>query len=332
MRVTPRARTRRHTEERGAVAVMVAIVLVLIMAMAAFALDTGDGWQSRRHLIVATDAAALAAAETYAENGDGCADVPQTFVSANLPGAIVTSCDYTSVGPGAGYVTVQAKFNVDYSFAGIMGFDDRDVHSSTTAAFGLAEALSGLRPLALCSATSAFESWLASGKVTPFTIRITYAKESPDDCGANVPGNWGVLDYDGGANSNDDTMNWVENGYPEPVDIPSVQDGDTGAFSPSLNVALETLKTSGAVFQVPIYDSAEGNGANSQFNVTNYVSVVLIDYKTTGPEEGRWLEIEFRSDVAQGTCCAQIPDTGTRVVFICAVDAVFPASNCTDRL
>jgi hypothetical protein len=61
------------------------------------------------------------------------------------------------------------------------------------------------------------------------------------------------------------------------------------------------------------------------------VSVRLIDYKATGPESGRWLEIEFLSKVAQGTCCTDSTDTGTRVVFICAVDPSFPESNCTDR-
>jgi Flp pilus assembly protein TadG len=325
----------RHQEalgdERGAVAVMIAIVLTLLMGMAAFALDTGNGWQTRRHLITATDAAALAAAETYAENGNGCVGVPSTFVSANLAAATVTSCAFTNVAPGAGYVTVQAKTGLHYDFAGVIGFGDRDVHSSTTAAFGQPLGLTGLRPLALCDASTAYESWLASNMSTPFTVTITYSKSSPGDCGANVPGNWGVLDFNGGANSNNDTKDWVQNGYPGMVTAPSSVPGDPGAFSNSLNTALNTLKTSGEVFQLPVYDSAAGNGNNAQFSVIGFVSVVLIDYKATGPEASRWLKIEFRSGVAQGTCCSHGTDTGTRVVFICAVDPSFPASNCTDR-
>jgi Flp pilus assembly protein TadG len=316
--------------ERGAVAVIIAIVLVLIMSMAAFALDTGNGWQTRRQLIVATDAAALAAAATYAEGGDGCAGVPSTFVSANVPAASVTSCTFTNVEPGKGYVTVQAKTPLHYSFAGVMGFGDRDVHSSTTAAFGLPLAVTGLRPLALCNASDAYETWLASDMATPFTVTITYSKDSPGDCGANVPGNWGVLDFDGGANSNNDTREWVENGYPGLVD-PGLVPGDPGGFSNSLGTALNSLVTSGEIFQLPVYDSADFNGSNAQFNVIGFVSVVLIDYKATGPESGRWLEIEFRSKVAQGSCCTPGTDTGTRVIFICAVDPSFPASNCTDR-
>src|SRR4051812_44857626 len=125
-----------RADERGAVAVMVAIVLVLLMGLAALALDSGNGWRTRRSLITATDAAALAAADTYAQKGNGCAGVPSTFVSANVPAASVTGCNLTPLGPGAAAVTVQAKVPLHYTFAGIIGVGDRDVHSSTTAAYG----------------------------------------------------------------------------------------------------------------------------------------------------------------------------------------------------
>ena len=81
------------------------------------AIDSGNGWQIRRSLITATDAAALAAAETYAEGGNGCSGVPSTFVSANVSAASVTSCNRLDLGPGAAAVTVQAKTPLHYTFA-----------------------------------------------------------------------------------------------------------------------------------------------------------------------------------------------------------------------
>jgi Flp pilus assembly protein TadG len=318
-------------DERGAVAVMVAIMLVLLMSMAAFALDTGNGWRTRRELITATDAAALAAAETYAQNGNGCGGVPSTFVSANVSAASVTGCSFSNLGSGAGAVTVQAETPLHYTFAGVMGIGDRDVHSSTTAAYGQPTGVTGLRPLGLCNASAGYEQWLASGMTLPFTVTINYGKDAPSDCGANVPGNWGVQDFDGGANSNNDTKDWIEDGYPGTVTAPSVVPGDTGAFSNSLSSALDTLVSSGTVFQLPVFDSATGNGSNAQFHIIGFVSVVLLDYRANGAEDNRFLEVQFVSHVAQGTCCAHGTDTGTRVVFICAVDADFPLSNCTDR-
>ena len=115
---------------------MVAIVVTLVIGMAAFALDTGDLWQSRRNLIVGTDAAALAAAEIYATNGNGCAGTPATYMAKNGTDGNVTSCAFQALGPGAGYVTVDGERTVDYTFAGIFGLASRDVHSSTTAAYG----------------------------------------------------------------------------------------------------------------------------------------------------------------------------------------------------
>jgi hypothetical protein len=173
--------------------------------------------------------------------------------------------------------------------------------------------------------------WIASGLATPFTITIPYAKSSPGDCGANVPGNWGVQDFDGGANSNSDTKNWLANGYPGLVTAPGTIPGDTGAFSNSLSSALNYLVSSQQVFQLPVYDAAAGNGSNAQFHIIDFVSVRLLAYLATGPEASRWLQLEFVSAPAQGTCCAHDTDTGTRVVFICAVDASFPSSNCADR-
>jgi Flp pilus assembly protein TadG len=317
--------------QRGAVAVMVAIVLALLMSMAAFALDTGNGWQTRRGLITATDAAALAAAETYAQNGNGCAGVPANFVSANASAASVTGCSFTNLGPGAGAVTVQGKTPLHYTFAGIMGVGDREVHSSTTAAFGQPLGVTGLRPLALCDASNGYADWLASGMTTPFTATIPYGKDSPGDCGTNVPGNWGVEDFNGGANSSSDTRDWLENGYPTLITAPGSILGDTGAFSNSLGSALNNLVSSGQAFQLPIFDAAAGTGSNARFHVIGFVSVVLLDYQSNGSADNRWLRVQFVSHVAQGTCCAHGTDTGTRVVFICAVDPSFPLSNCRDR-
>jgi Flp pilus assembly protein TadG len=320
-----------RADERGAVAVMAAIVMVLLMGLAALALDSGNGWQTRRSLVTATDAAALAAAETYAQNGNGCSGVPSMFVGANVSSASVTACNRTDLGPGAAAVTVQAKVPLHYTFAGIIGVGDRDVHSSTTAAYGQPLGVTGLRPLGLCNASVGYAQWLASGMTTPFTVTINYSKGSPGDCGANVPGNWGVQDFDGGANSNNDTKNWIQNGYPGLVTAPGSIPGDTGAFSNSLASALATLVASGEAFQLPVFDSASGNGSNAQFHVIGFVSVVLVDFQANGSEASRWIRVQFVSHVAQGTCCAHGSDTGTRVVFICAVDATFPISNCRDR-
>ena len=146
--------------ERGAIAIIVAICAIVLFGMAAFALDTGNGWQTRRQLITATDAAALASAQEFAVGEDGCDTTPATFVSANVVDASVTGCSFTDLGPGAGYVTVDAERTVDFTFARVFGIDGRQVHSTTTAAYGQPISVTGLRPFGLCNQSDRLLDWL----------------------------------------------------------------------------------------------------------------------------------------------------------------------------
>jgi Flp pilus assembly protein TadG len=318
--------------ERGAVAVIIAICAVVLFGMAAFAIDIGDAWQTRRRLITATDAAALAAAQKYAVGGDGCATEPATFIAANDIGASVTGCSFTEFEPGAGYVTVDAEKTVDFRFAGVLGITSDDITSTTTAAYGQAFAVTGLRPFGLCNESDAFLGWLDDGKPMPSDpVQIPYTKDSPDDCGGNAPGNWSIMDFDGGANSNRDTMNWVHDGYPGEIEWNQDVEGDTGAFSNSLNSQLTFLRDNEIEITLPIYWHVEGNGANAVYSLDGFVSLVIVDFRTTGPEDGRYLTVRFVTDVVQGRCCNHDTDTGVRVVMICAVTEAFDPNNCRDR-
>ena len=82
---------------------------------------------------------------------------------------------------------------------------------------------------------------------------------------------------------------------------------------------------------VHVYDSATGNGNNASFHIIGFVMVILDGYKATGAAASRSLTLTFVQGVVQGTCCSHGPDTGVRVVFICAVDPIFDASDCTDQ-
>jgi Flp pilus assembly protein TadG len=318
--------------ERGAVAVIVAILLVVLFGFAAFALDSGNAWQARRHLVTATDAAALAAAREFALGRDGCAGTDDALVDLNYPGSDVERCTAsTEPGRGPGYVTVAANHDVEWTFARVFGLTAGTIRSSTTASWGNPLGLQGLRPLGLCAQFPGLAAWLASGPTGPSsTIRIPYTKDQPDRCGANAPGNWAVHDFDGGANSSNDTRNWMANGYPGMVDKDSWIPGDTGAFSNSLNSELQMLVTSGQTFTLPVFDAVSGNGSNARFYVVDFVGVKLIGFRATGPEAQRYIDLQFQLMVAQGSCCDRGgPFRGVSVVRICSVDrAVLDPDRC----
>ncbi|MGQ0802908.1 MAG: hypothetical protein ACT4PI_03450 [Actinomycetota bacterium] len=312
---------------------MVAVIIVVVIACAAFALDSGAGWQAQRRIRTATDGAALASAGTYAAGGNGCATTDDTYVAANDSGATVTGCAVTAQsGSTPGRVTVTAERTVDFRFAQIFGIDNVDVKSSTTARFGNANAASGLRPMGLCLyANPELAAWLnlPSGPTADSgTIRITYSKSHPDACGSNAPGNWGMLDFNGGSNSNAETKDWVANGYPGdiPLSPPNVP-GDPGAFSTTISDELESLI--GTEFGLPVFDQVTGNGSNTQFRVVAFVKVELIGFKTTGSQADRYLDLQFKiGTLPGGGCCGGNFNTGALAVDICAVDETFDASDC----
>ncbi|MGH9015953.1 MAG: pilus assembly protein TadG-related protein [Acidimicrobiia bacterium] len=333
MRMTFRRRAGRD-RERGAVLAMTAILTTTCIACAAFAIDAGAGWGAKRRLRTSTDAGALAAAKSYAEGFDGCAGDDDTYVTANDSAAVVTDCqDHSFSATDSGYVTVAAERTIDFTFAGIFGINDADVTSTTHAMYGYPTGAIGLRPMGLCiNAHPALTAWLnlPTGPTGDSgTIRIPYNKDHPDACGSTAPGNWGMLDLNGGSNSNAETKEWVANGYPGNVKLsPPDIEGDTGAFSNSIDGELSGLLNQ--EFTLPVFDLVYGNGSNAKFRLAAFVWVQLIDFKTTGSQGSRYLELQFLSrEVIQGTCCGTVGlDTGVRGVRICGVDPDEPLTAC----
>ena len=322
---------RRGAAEQGAVAIIVAISSLLMFGFAAYAIDAGNLWQTRRNMVTATDAAALASASDYATGGNGCSSSASAYVSLNRGDGSVESCAASGSGTDAGRVTVRAGTTIDYTFAGIFGLDTKRVRSTTTAEWGIPSGALGLRPFGLClNANAQLAAWLnlPTGPTgTSGTIRITYGKSQPNACGTNVPGNWGVQDFDGGANSNADTKTWTHDGYPGLVSIGAAIPGDTGAFSNSLNSELSYLQATGQTFALPIFDSATGNGSGARFHIVAVVDVRLVGFLTTGAQANRYFDLVFSRAVLQGTCCGTGLDTGARVVRICDVDTLNPNTS-----
>ncbi len=312
---------------------IVAICSVLIFGFAAFSIDAGQAWTARRHLVTAADGAALASAGDYATGKVGCASAAGDYVSSNYSAATLESCS-ANITPTSGNVTVDASRTVDYAFAGIFGVNNKKIHAITTAEWGIPTGVNNLRPFGLCiNSNLQMQQWLnyPSGPTGDSgTIRITYGKSQPDACGTNVPGNWGIQDFDGGSNSNNDIKDWTLNGYPGLVTIGTNLPGDTGAFSNSLDSELTFLKNSGQAFVLPVFDTATGNGSNAQFHIVAFVFVKLVGYQTTGAQAARYLDLVFTRGVVSGTCCATSGiDTLVRAVRICDVNTLTP--NTSDR-
>jgi Flp pilus assembly protein TadG len=316
---------RRRRDDQGAVAAVFAISLVVLFGMSAVAVDVGDIYSTRRNLITGADAAALAAAQEYAFGGNGCAGTDDVYLAKNIADASVASCAVVFNSASSGYVTVAGETTVEHYFAPLVGIPDTDVHATSAAYFGPPSSYFGLRPLGLCAESDGYQAWLASGKSTTQVFRIAYTKEQPTNCGDTVPGNWGVIDFDAGSNSQNDTRSWIRYGYPGEVYLPGWYEGDPGAFSQGMDPA----SIIGQTIQVPVFDSWNGlPGSNAEFYLVGAVSVEVVGLKANGSEQSRYLDLRFKSGViVQGSCCGSGGTTGDAVIKLCRFESY--ESDCT---
>jgi hypothetical protein len=200
----------RFAQERGAVAVMVAILSTVLFGFAAFAIDLGNSWQTRRHLITASDAAALAAAKDYVTGINGCAVSAPDFVERNFSGATMESCT-TGGSQSSGWVKVTAAKEVDWKFAAVLGKSDQTERSSTKVSWGSLGAGDTIVPFGICNGDPRIEQWrshLADGATAwppEFTPPYHFSWTDPlgasaSECnplGASDVGNLALLDFSG---------------------------------------------------------------------------------------------------------------------------------------
>jgi Flp pilus assembly protein TadG len=139
---------RLRRDEQGATAVIVTLTLIALLGMIVLTVDVGQLLYKRRAMVNASDAAALAAAQSCAGLKDS--DVPgamaNTFATDNVSVATggitdVVGCD----GPPFGHVTVQYQMKQGLFFAGVLGFDGpAAVRTEATAGWGPAGATNPL--------------------------------------------------------------------------------------------------------------------------------------------------------------------------------------------
>jgi Flp pilus assembly protein TadG len=132
-------------QESGAVAVIVALSLIAIFAMLVLTIDVGGLLLARRAMVNASDAAALAAAQSCASAEDTLDPEAQADIYAadNVPGAVTGTTNITEIvgcdSDGNGHVSVEYLTQQDLFFAGVLGFGETgDVRTAATAAWGAA--------------------------------------------------------------------------------------------------------------------------------------------------------------------------------------------------
>lgn len=300
-----------NSEERdhGAVAVIVAICATLLLLISAFAVDFGTAYAQKRALSTGADAAALAAARQIEADTAATATCP-TIAAAYAVGTakynalrsglvngyvsdndrVGTTTGYikdAALRPGAGGLSVECVSNLglvvrvqtDQQIAtvlgGLAGADDVDVTQYARAAMGPAKAVTGLRPYGMCQG-------IASQVIAQPTLSHTILfNNAPGGCGS-AAGNWGVLDFNGGANPTGEIENWTEFGYNQPIIIPPsgklTFNGNPGTPNPGA-IEAEMNSILDKEIALPIFDQVTSVGGMSVFRVTGFLGVRVCAWK-----------------------------------------------------
>ena len=284
-------------DERGTVVPIVAMLLVVIFGFSALVLDLGWLFVVRGELQNAADAGVMAGVVELVLNSSSEAEDTAVVYGTqsgnfrlNIPSPGADAVEVTVLGPETLQVLiVRAEGTtagpVPTIFARIWGKETAEVRAVAVAT--LNHRVIGTGP---------------SCGLMPFGIHEDMLKNLDDSDGDGVydsidiyphswsPGNFGLLDLDGGSNSNAETAYWIENGYdgifiiPESTGYINVE-GDPGISGGSLNGAISSRVSSPEEpdrVLFPVFDQVTGNGANTIFHVVGFVGGIIEGFQLTG--------------------------------------------------
>ena len=288
--------------------IVAAAFVPLTMALAVVA-DGGRVWMEKQELQNDVEASALAVAQASALGGSSCSASALALVDGS------PTCSVQAT-PNGSVATVAASESVSLAFAQLFGRDTAGIDASASVRIGPAGSAPGLRPVAMCIASEGLVDWLDSGK-TSTTIYTIGIDASSAECGSDVAGNWGVLDFDGGANSMSDAQRWIVNGYDGSVTAGETVDGDPGIPSPALN--LDELV--GQSVDLPVFENPRLEGSNATYDIAGFVRVRIVEVNLTGSASNRNVKVIFeQGTVTGGPGEVTAPDFGLTAWSVCSFD------------
>lgn len=306
--------------ERGAALALTAVSLAMLLLTVAVVIEGGATWLTRRSLVTATDAAALAGAQHLVDQpGDttGACSVAATYLASNAPDAALAVCGVAGLGPRQGRLVVGATD----------GSGGAGSTSESAAAFGPPLTVSGLRPLALC-----YDGWPPLRQLIddppdqPTLVTVPFEPPVAGACGTgSFAGNFITLDFEGGSRSQR-LRDWMRYGFDEPVAL----DGSPGAGCGGdvvcfdrpyalldLTWELESLIANRDEVALPVFDRAE----NDQVHLVGVIRARIHSLSVDGPTEAWTLGLKVDPGLVAGTCCAVDGISGgSGAVVLCAVD------------
>jgi hypothetical protein len=276
---------------------MAALMLTALVGMAALVVDLGWLYVVRGELQNAADAGALAGVVELVLSGPTDAEPMAVAYATQSTHYRITQ---PKPGPGAVQVTFPAPdrvrvrvgpTQVQTIFARVLGIQTADV--SAVAVARTANQIIGAGPFNLLPFGVPQDAVDADGDGN-----YDLGSTSRLDIDPDSPGNFGLLDFDGGSNSNRDTQDWIEHGYDDSFVIPQGTghvevEGAPGIRGNSLSGAISSRVGYDDRVLLPVFDQVTGEGANTHYWVMGFVGGIIQSFQLTGPQIERHITIQI---------------------------------------
>jgi len=288
-------------DDRGVIAIMTAVSFIPLALMLALVADAGLVWVARERLQNAVEATAVASASEWAHGGPTCSTAALSYLNVDGASPTVRSCSTTGTAT-SGVVTVTATETVNLMFSDVVGRSTSHVATSARVRIAAASAIRGLWPFGLCADNTAIAAWIAAGFPANRQARITF--EQPSQlCGGSLPGNWAILDFNGGSSSNSETQQWAASGYQSVITVGDVVNGTPGAPSTSLDMS----PTIGKTILFPLYRYPRNSGSNAVYTIVGFATARVDAIQFSGATSQRSITITFKT----GTTAAGATNVGS---------------------
>ena len=270
---------------------MVAMLTTSLVVVLAFVTDFGMAWSNKQALQNGTDAAALAVAQDIALTAPpdrNCAWIAlnmsatmrpkaQDYFAANTPGGGslkpgAEGFEITCTASGQPVVRVTGAQDSQVFFGQLAGVSRIPVQQTAKAIVAPANKVIGLRPFAICQADA--------NRIKTSALPAVISFDNADAGCGYAPGNWAVMDFNGGANSTVELADWVLRGYSGAISVapPIYLPGNPGAPNPGALDAEMTAVLDQEVV-LPVFDALTGQGQGSSFRITGFVGVQICGWK-----------------------------------------------------
>jgi hypothetical protein len=259
----------RLRSDSGAAFVLSVLFLTALLGMAALAIDVGSWFWQQRRLQSAADAATLAAAQDLPVTATASATAT-TYAADNVSGLDT----WTPAFPSSNTIDVSLSKPAPGMFAKALGILSVTVHAHARAAVLVPARMKNVAPIAVkdtIACTPADPSCFGTQKSLNFDesnlsssrfglISLSCEGATPTSCSSSSTGS-------------SDLVTWIENGYPDFLDVNKWYAAVTGEKIGPIRDSLDASGTNHQLLFFPVFDTADATAKS--FHVISWAAFLL---------------------------------------------------------